>query len=133
MYVCYLHTCAHTLYFDVIFYCLLAPVLAPVVTSVEPRSRSAPLQWSLPLKKGRNGIITHYIVELWVYVTEDREFKSIRNITVLNNSPNITYNVTGLTPYTKYAWKVAAVNDAGVGVLTSYNVFMTLEDGEEIS
>ena len=133
MYVYYLPV--HILYyFGVLTYCLLAPVLAPVVTSpVEPRSRSAPLQWSLPPTEGRNGIITQYIVELWVYVTEDREFKSIRNITILNDSPNITYNVTGLTPFTRYAWRVAAVNDAGVGVLTSSHVFKTLDDGEEIS
>ena len=104
-----------------------------VTSPVEPRSRSAPLQWSLPPKKGRNGIITQYIVELWVYVTEDGEFRSIRNITVPNNSPNITYLVTDLTPYTKYAWKVAAVNDAGVGVLSSSDVFRTLENGEEKS
>ena len=65
-----------------------------------------------------------------MYVTEDRGIKSIR-ITVPNDSPNITYLVTGLTPYTRYAWKVAAVNDAGVGVLTSLYVFKTLEDGEE--
>ena len=72
-------------------------------------------------------------MELWVYVTEDREFKSIRNITVPNDRPpDITYLVTGLTPYTRYAWKVAAVNDAGVGVLTSSYVFRTLDDGEEI-
>ena len=103
-----------------------------VTSPVEPRSRSASLQWSLPPKKGRNGIITKYIVELWVYVTEVEESMNIRNITVLNDSPNITYNVTGLTPYTKYAWKVAAFNDAGVGVLTGYNVFTTQEDGEEI-
>ena len=105
-----------------------------VTSPVEPRSRRAPLQWSLPPKKGRNGIITQYIVELSVYVTEDREFKNIRNITVPNDRPpDITYLVTGLTPYTRYAWKVAAVNDAGVGVLTSSYVFKTLDDGEQIS
>ena len=69
-----------------------------------------------------------------MYVTEDREFKSIRNITVPNDRPpDITYLVTGLTPYTRYAWRVAAVNDAGVGVLTSSSVFRTLDDGEGIS
>ena len=105
-----------------------------VTSPVQPRSRSAPLQWSLPPKKGRNGIITQYIVELSVYVTEDREFQNIRSITVPNDRPpNITYLVTRLTPYTRYAWKVAAVNDAGVGVLTSSYVFKTLDDGEEIS
>ena len=104
-----------------------------VTSPVEPRSRSAPLQWSLPPKKGRNGIITGYIVELWVYVTEDREFRSIRNITVPNDRPpDITYLVTGLTPFTRYAWRVAAVNDAGVGVLTILYVFKTLDDGEEL-
>ena len=108
-----------------------------VTSPVEPRSRSALLQWSLPPKKGRNGIITQYIMELWVYVPEVEEFRSIRNITVPNDtphdSPNITYNVTALTPYTSYAWKVAAVNDAGVGVLTSSIDFTTLQDGEAMS
>ena len=105
-----------------------------VTTPVEPRSRSALLRWLLPPKEGRNGIITHYLVELWVYVTEDGEYKSIRNITVPNDRPpNITYNVTGLTPYTKYAWKVAAANDAGLGFLTSSIDFTTLEDGEDMS
>ena len=104
-----------------------------VTSPVEPRSRSVPLQWSLPPKEGRNGIITHYIVQLWVYVTEDREFRSIRNITVPNDRPpDISCNVTGLTPYTRYTWKVAAVNDAGVGVLTRSIDFKTLEDGEEL-
>ena len=122
------------LYFGVLIYCSLVPVLAPVVTSpVEPRSRSAPLQWSLPPKEGRNGNVTQYILELWVYVTLEREFKSIRNITVFNDRRNITYLVTDLTPYTRYTWKVAAVNDAGVGVLTSSIDFKTLEDGEEMS
>ena len=105
-----------------------------VTSPVEPRSRSALLQWLLPPKEGRNGIILQYIVELSVYVLEVGEFRSIRNITVPNDRPpDISYLVTGLTPYTRYAWKVAAVNDAGVGVLTSYDVFTTLEEGEEIS
>ena len=69
-----------------------------------------------------------------MYVPEDGEFRSIRNITVPNDRPpDITYFVTALTPYTRYAWKVAAVNDAGVGVLTSSYVFRTLDDGEKIS
>ena len=105
-----------------------------MTSPVEPRSRSALLQWSLPPKVGRNGIILQYIVKLSVHVPEVREFRSIRNITVPNDRPpDIIYLLTGLTPYTRYAWKVAAVNDAGVGVLTSFNVFTTLEDGEEIS
>ena len=135
VYTCSMYIICNSHVHCVYIYYLLVPVLAPVVTSpVEPRSRSAPLQWSLPPKEGRNGIITQYILELWVYVTKDREFRSIRNITVPNDRPpNITYLVTGLTPYTRYAWKVAAVNDAGVGVLTSSIDFKTLEDGEEMS
>ena len=76
-------------------------------------------------------MISKYIIELG--------YRSItkRNITYelvkynFSFPVNITHNVTNLTPYTTYMWRVAAATVNGTGPLSrSPKSFTTLQDGE---
>ena len=65
--------------------------------------------------------------------------RNVRNITVPVEDPSfdepseVTHNVTDLTPFTKYNFRVAAVNDAGVGPFSRpYKGFTTQPDCEFI-
>ena len=115
------------------------PSVAPgSPTIVEVRSRSALLQWSIPPRSGRNGIIVQYRVELSVF--KESKIRIARNITVIVEDPsfdepsNITHNVTDLTPFTGYYVRVAAVNDAGAGPLSHLHTrFVTKPDCECIT
>ena len=61
---------------------------------------------------------------------------SVRNFTVIIDNPTFhepttsQYSLTNLTPHTYYSWRVAAVNEAGMGPFSALNVFWTLQDGE---
>ena len=65
--------------------------------------------------------------------------RNVRNITVTVEDPsfdkpsNVIHNVTDLTPFTGHYFRVAAVNDAGVGPFSrSYKGFTTKPDCEFI-
>ena len=112
------------------------PDLAPEGLSyVETKSNSGLLQWSIPLRSGRNGIILQYIIELYAVTSQEGEFQNIKNFTVVLDNPTfdspstITYNVTDLSSNTVYRWRVAAVNSAGVGLFTTTAGFTTSEEG----
>ena len=101
---------------------ILVPSAAPdpiPPTFDEVGKRSALLSWSIPSNWGRNGIITHYRVEL--SMNDGFGFRIVRNITVSVQDPSFdgpfitSHLVTDLTPFTGYSFRVAAVNDAGVG------------------
>ena len=44
--------------------------------------------------------------------------KPCENFKKVQNIPNIRYTVTELNPYTKYEFRVAAINSAGLGPFT---------------
>ena len=101
-------------------------------------SRSAVLHWSIPPKIGRNGIILQYALRLYIIEStpRGRKVESVRNFTVTIDNPTIDepttlmYTLTTLTPHTYYNWRVAAVNEAGMGPFNASNSFWTLQDGE---
>ena len=99
--------------------------------------KSVVLQWSIPPRTGRNGIILQYAVRLYVTETmpQGRKMRSVGNFTVVIDNPTFDepttsqYTPTNLTPHTHYSWRVAAVNEAGMGPFSALNVFWTLQDG----
>ena len=90
----------------------------------------------MPPRSGRNGIIRQYLLE-WS-VQNDRVFVNLHNFTVSVESPTfdspsvLTHTVTGLTPYTFYGWRIAAVNDAGIGPFSGFRGTTTEEDGKQL-
>ena len=90
--------------------------------------RSLLIEWSAPDLWDRNGIITHYIIE----------WGETGNLTTLNYSvPNptfnttnrLSYNFTGLTPFTRYNFRIAALNINGTGLFFRKITNVTSEDG----
>ena len=70
-------------------------------------------------------------------IFKQSEYGNVRNITVpvedpsFNEPSDVTHNVTDLTPFTWYHFRVAAVNDAGDGPLSHpYKRFATDQDCE---
>ena len=89
------------------------------------------VSWKIPPESGRNGIITRYIIELSNANGKVRNI--IHKLKQFNFSfpNNVTYNLTNLTPYTTYKWKVAAATVNGTGPFTPNSVdFQTHEDGK---
>ena len=94
-------------------------------------SRWCLVSWKIPKQTGRNGIITRYIIEL------NNTNSEIRNIThelkQFNFSfpDHVTHNLTNLTPYTTYKWKVAAATVNGTGRFNPIAIdFRTHQDGK---
>ena len=62
--------------------------------------------------------------------------RSVGNYTVVIDNPTFDepttsqYTLATLTPHTYYRWRVAAVNEAGIGPFSALNSFWTLQDGE---
>ena len=90
--------------------------------------------WSIPPVAERNGIIIAYIVQL-----TDTHGAVIQNETVTVKDPNfdlpqlLAHNLTGLRPYTRYVWRVAATTSAGAGPFTKVGAsakFRTLQWSE---
>ena len=94
----------------------------------------AMVNWSIPPKAGRNGIIISYIVQVL-----DRHGAVVRNETVAVEDPtfdspqSLAHNLTSLKPYTRYVWRVAATTSAGNGPFSSIGTmvqFHTLQWSE---
>ena len=81
------------------------------------------LTWDPPLQQNRNGIITDYIInvtaldtgEISQYITPDR---------------SLTLN--SLTPFSTYAFIIAARTSVGAGPFSTDIIIRTLEDGKRI-
>ena len=94
----------------------------------------AAVGWGIPPEAGRNGIIISYIVQLL-----DTHGAVVRNETVAVQDPtfdspqSLARNLTGLNPYARYVWRVAATTSAGTGPFSSIDTmaqFLTLEWSE---
>jgi hypothetical protein len=114
-----------------------APVLAPKsLNHTSKTSTSVNLHWSIPSNDSRNGIILQYAVRLYITesVSQGRRVRSVGNYTVVIDNPTFDepttsqYTLATLTPHTYYRWRVAAVNDAGMGPFSELNSFWTLQD-----
>ena len=105
------------------------PTESPTNLSVIPDKKNATLHWGIPPVSGRNGIITSYTVE-W---TSGVQQTSPINYTT--SKPNFTHperilgTLKGLSPYTNYTWRIAAVNINGTGPFSPWSNFSTDEDG----
>ena len=101
----------------------------PAFASSVAEKRSIFIGWSAPDLWKRNGIITHYIIE----------WEETGNLTTLNYSvPNptfnttnrLSYNFTGMRPFTTYNFRIAAVNINGTGPFSNNTKIGTDEDGK---
>ena len=110
--------------------CYAAPTTSPGLLSVRTNKREATLQWRIPIVSGRNGIITSYEIHWRSANTQTSP------ITHNVRQPNFTHpeliprTIQGLTPYTTYTWRVAAVNVNGRGPFSARGNFTTEEDGK---
>ena len=96
-------------------------------------SRWCALKWKIPPVSDRNGVIIKYIIEL--EQVNDTKWNITHNLVDYNfSSPSVvTYNVTNLTPYTNYKWRVAAATVNGTGPFSpNGKSFQTLEDGKNV-
>ena len=88
-------------------------------------STSVTISWNNVKCVHRNGLITHYTITYSPMDSTDQITDRV-NITDPNNGGS--YTVSGLQPSTNYVFRIAAVNDAGVGVFATVltNVFTTV-------
>ena len=86
-----------------------------------------------PEPKEQNGPITGYDIFVNV-VSEPTEHFSVTAyfMTVRVAAYMMAYNATDLRPYTKYTFRVQAVNDMGVGPSSSTLISTTFEAGKPI-
>nr|WNS50092.1 receptor-type tyrosine-protein phosphatase-like protein [Halisarca dujardinii] len=107
------------------------PTSTPNNRTVNMDKKFATLQWRIPSISGRNGIITNYSIN-WRSHGSAQAQKSpiIYNLTnpSFTHPEDIRYTLSSLTPYTNYTWRVAAVNEKGVGPFSEWNNFTTDED-----
>ena len=93
---------------------------------VEVSSRWCLIGWRIPEESGRNGIIIRYIIEL-NNTNITHELKHFN----FSSPANVTHNLTNLTPYTTYKWRVAAATVNGTGHFNPNPVdFQTRQDGK---
>ena len=81
-----------------------------------PNSTYLHLEWDPPSKRKRNGIITHYTLE--IIGGQD------------HNTNTTQLTVEDLHPYTVYQYRVAAHTSVGIGPFTGNYSIRTLQDGE---
>ena len=87
---------------------LTAPQIAPSrLSNINTSSSSVYVTWMPVPCLHQRGVITGYKLH----------YSSSNNITtvVISGQGHRTYNITGLTPSTRYTIAVAAVNDGGTG------------------
>ena len=81
------------------------------------------LTWDPPLVQNRNGIITYYIINATALDTGD----IIQYIT-----PDLNLTLNSLTPFSTYAFIIAARTSVGTGPFSRDITIQTLEDGKRI-
>ena len=131
------------LQYVVLIIALCLHIIVYLLTSSEPYSKPANresaclssrlclISWKIPPVSGRHGIITHYIIEL--NNTNGEVWNITHDLKQFNFSfpDNVTHNLTNLTPFTIYKWKVAAATVNGTGRFTpNSREFRTHEDGK---
>ena len=108
--------------------------------NISGKARCVNLGWNAPEGSGRNGIITHYIIQL----QNDSEIYSY-NLTTSNIVDNEikcgetavqtedSWVIEHLKPNTTYNISMAAANIKGLGPYTNTIDFNTEEDGKYLS
>ena len=79
--------------------------------------RTATVTWNAIECIDRNGIITDYMVQ----------FQQEGGVDVAERVVGRTYTVSGLTPATRYTFRVAGVNSGGTGPFSPTTVVTTME------
>ena len=85
--------------------------------------------WAPPSPQYRNGIIIKYVID--ISSSDYVKFVNVKNPT-LTTPNNVNYNITGLSPGTIYALRVAAATVNGTGPYSSWRRIKTVETGEKI-
>lgn len=85
-------------------------------------STEASFSWLPPEQDKRNGIITHYVIEL-----TDEDF-NVSGATILANSTEHMYK--SLEEYVQYSFKIAAATSAGLGPFSEQYNFTTFQDSK---
>ena len=99
-----------------------APTSPPTdVTSLAHSSTQIEVLWKPPIKKGQNGVITKYEVELTAVSSSYIDKQSVGGNIDL-------YTFTNLKPYRTYRIRVAAKTKAGVGPYSEPITERTMED-----
>ena len=99
-----------------------APTSPPTdVTSIPHSSTAIEVLWKPPIKKGQNGVITKYEVELTAVSSSYTDKQSVRGNIDL-------YRFTNLKPHRTYSIRVAAKTKAGVGPYSVPITEQTMED-----
>ena len=80
---------------------------------------TAQLDWTEPICEEKNGVITGYEYE--VEAMDDW----VRNKQKSGSQPNAQLELTGLVPYTRYRFRVRAVNSKGSGPMSEFIEFRT--------
>ena len=108
---------------------LTVPTETPQNVTVDTDKRSVTLEWSIPPPSGRNGIITSYMIQWKSGITQTSPINHTVEQPTFTTPEHISRTLGGLTPYTNYIWRVAAVNINGTGPFSEWNNFRTDEDG----
>jgi len=100
----------------------IAPTGSPgVPTASIVTSTNITLTWKEISASDRNGVITSYIIQYGVGMSQNETINTRSNAT--------TYVITGLKPYTVYSFAVAGVNSVNTGPF-SHTVNRTAEDSK---
>ena len=100
-----------------------APTGAPHNVLSSTTSRSIHVSWDPIECRERNGEITGYVVE-WM---------ELGGTVMLSNVTGRNFASTGLTPFTRYTFRVAGVNINGTGPFSSVLTTSTDEDSMHMS
>ena len=82
-------------------------------------SRSFTLSWDMPVRSSQNGNILRYNITCYI--------NDVLSVSV--TSVQTTLSLSGLTPFTEYICKIAAINVVGQGPTINGCAFKTSEDG----
>ena len=105
---------------------LSAPTGCPSDLSATPSRTTAKLSWkAVPIEK-RNGFITGYTVEVR---GPNLDSKDIYEVAAFEKGYG-SIEISNLTPFTSYTFKVSAKTNAGVGPAAQEYTFKTLDEGK---
>ena len=95
------------------------------LTVINSTSTSVTISWNSVQCVHRNGLVTHYTI---TYSLMDSTDQMTDRVNITDSDNGGSYTASGLQPSTNYVFRIAAVNDAGVGVFATVltNVFTTV-------